>query len=224
MDKLKIIKTYYDDNMAKGLPEYGILGWESEQAQRLRFDMLLSSVELDGKSMLDVGCGTGNLLEYMGSKAINVSYTGVDILEEMIRKAKSKQLEAKFYHADIFKNNIFKDGSFDVVYASGIFNLDLGNNKQFLTNALRLFFKLSTEAVVFNLLHSKSPDREEQYFYCHPDEISKILMEFTNIIEKVEIVEAYLNNDFTVVCRKRKANVNSPPMSNHRPFIKIAGK
>lgn len=203
MDKLKIIETYYEDNMAKGLPEYGILGWESEEAQRLRFDMLLAAANLEGKSLLDVGCGTGNLLEYINSKGINVSYTGVDILEKMIEQAKSKQLNADFYHVDIFKNNTFNDNSFNVIYASGIFNLDLGNNRAFLTNALELFFRLSSEVVVFNLLHCASPDREDTYFYFHPDEVNEILAGFSDVIERVEFVEAYLKNDFTVVCRKR---------------------
>lgn len=204
MNKLEIIKTYYEDNMAKGLPEYGVLGWESEEAQRLRFDMLLSSVNLEGKTLLDVGCGTGNLLEYVNSKGINVSYTGVDILDKMIEQAKSKQLDAEFYHMDIFKNNIFNNDAFDVIYASGIFNLNLGNNKAFLINALELFFRLSSEAVVFNLLHCASPDREDKYYYFHPDEVSEIIADFSNVIEKAEFVEAYLKNDFTVVCRKQR--------------------
>jgi SAM-dependent methyltransferase len=203
MDKLNIIKTYYEDNMAKGLPEYGILGWESEEAQRLRFDMLLSSVDLKGKVLLDVGCGTGNLPEYIRSRGISVKYTGVDILDKMIEKAKSKQLDADFFLADIFKDNIFKDNSFDVIYSSGIFNLNLGNNREFLTNALDLFLRLSSGAVVFNLLHYASPDREDKYFYFHPDEISEILERYSGIIEKVQYLEAYLKNDFTVICKKK---------------------
>jgi len=202
MNKLEIIKTYYENNMAKGLPEYGILGWESEEAQRLRFDMLLSSVNLEGKALLDVGCGTGNLLEYINSKVISVSYTGVDILDKMIEQAKRKQLKAEFYHMDIFKNNTFGDNAFDVIYASGIFNLNLGNNKSFLKSALELFFRLSSGSVVFNLLHCASPDREDKYYYFHPDEVSEILADFSNVIGKVEFVEAYLKNDFTVVCRR----------------------
>jgi len=202
MKKQEIIKTYYENNMSKGLPEYGILGWESEEAQRLRFDMLLSHINLKGKSLLDVGCGTGNLLEYINSKGINVSYTGVDILDKMIERARDKQLNAHFYHMDIFKNNPFKDGAFDVIYTSGIFNLNLGNNKAFLKSALELFFRLSSGAVVFNLLHCASPGREDKYYYFHPDEVSEILSDFSNMICKVEFVEAYLKNDFTVVCRK----------------------
>lgn len=203
MDKLNIIRTYYEDNISKGLPEYGILGWESEEAQRLRFEMLLSSVDLQGRTLLDVGCGTGNLLEYINSKGIELSYTGVDILEKMIEKAKSKRLNAEFIKVDIFKNTIFKDQSFDVIYSSGIFNLNLGNNKDFLINALKLFMRLSSDTVVFNLLHCNSPDREDKYYYFHPDEISEILERHSGEIKKVEFVESYLKNDFTVICRKK---------------------
>lgn len=202
MRKLNIIKTYYDNNYAKGLPEYGILGWESEEAQRLRFDMLLSHVELEGKSLLDVGCGTGNLLEYLNDKSIGVSYTGVDILEEMVERAKGKKLTGEFYHADIFKNNFFEDNTFDVIYSSGIFNLNLGNNKEFLAEALKLFLKLSRETVVFNLLHYKSPDREDTYFYFRPDEVKNIVARFSDALKSAEIVETYLKNDFTVILRK----------------------
>jgi ubiquinone/menaquinone biosynthesis C-methylase UbiE len=200
MKKLDIIKSYYEGNIAKGLPEYGILGWESEEAQRTRFDILLSRVSLEGKKLLDVGCGTGNLYEYMESKGINVEYTGVDILDTMIEKARAKQLDAKFINIDIFQNNIFAEKSFDIIYASGIFNLDLGNNKEFLMSALDLFFRLSRETVVFNLLSVSSPNKEDRYFYFHPDEVAEILAGFSGSLTKTEFVESYLDNDFTVVC------------------------
>lgn len=203
MKKLDIIKTYYDNNMSKDLPEYGILGWESEEAQRLRFDMLLSSVALEGKKLLDVGCGTGSLLEYINSKNIKVDYTGVDILEKMTEIAQSKKLAGSFIHMDIFKNNIFNNNSFDIVYTSGIFNLNLGNNREFLKNALELFLDISRYAVVFNLLHVASPDREDdKYFYFHPDEVREILADFSDKFAEAEFIETYLKNDFTVVVRK----------------------
>jgi trans-aconitate methyltransferase len=167
--------------------------------------MLLSSVELANKKLLDVGCGMGGLFEYLLSRRIDVRYTGVDILKVMIDKAKDKHLDAEFYHADIFKDNIFEDRSFDVIYASGIFNLNLGNNRAFLQNALALFLRLSNEAVVFNLLHCDSPNREDKYFYFHPDEVAEILDGFSEQIAKVEFVEAYLKNDFTVVLRLKNS-------------------
>jgi len=202
MEKLEIIKTYYESKMDKGLQDYEMLGWESEAAQNQRFDVLLSSVNLTGKKLLDVGCGMGNLFQYIKGKGIETHYTGVDILESMITAAKSRNPDAEFHHLDIFKSASFGSGSFDIAYASGIFNIDLGNNKEFLYNALDLLLDLTTEAVVFNLLHVNSHDREEGYSYFHPDDVRGIVERMHGKVKRLNFVEAYLNNDFTVVCFK----------------------
>ena len=202
MSKMEVIKTYYESNMGKGLPDFSVLGWESEEAQRLRFDVLMSSSNLEDKRILDVGCGMGNLLEYMNERNVNCSYTGVDILQCMIDSAKSKNLKADFHCLDIFKDKPFQNESFDLIYASGIFNLNLGNNKEFLFNALNLFLDLSSSIVAFNLLHSDSPNKEDQYYYFHPDDVKQIVEEISDRVQKINIVEHYLQNDFTVILYK----------------------
>jgi len=190
--------------MGKGLPDYRILGWESKEAQNLRFDAMISNIPLGGMKLLDVGCGTGNLLEYLNTKNIKVDYTGVDILKSMIDCAKEKGLDAQFYNMDIFCGNPFQGGSFDVVYASGIFNLDLGNNREFLLKALRLFCRLSRRYVAFNLLHCASCDKEDKYCYFEPDAVLKTLeRELPGELSGIRIIEGYLQNDFTVICRKK---------------------
>ena len=204
MKKMNIIQTYYEKNMGKGLPDHSVLGWESREAQRLRFDSLLSSVNPEGKKILDVGCGMGNLLEYILEKGHRVSYTGTDILQGMIESAEAKKLDADFYCVDIFKNNPFELGSFDIVYASGIFNLNLGNNREFLLKAIELFLALSRDVVAFNLLHHHSPDKEEEYYYFSPEEVLGMLEKYSGRIRKVNVIGNYLQNDFTVICHKRK--------------------
>lgn len=202
MKKTEQIRMYYESKMGQGLPDYGVLGWESEKAQQLRFDMLLDSVSLEGKTLLDIGCGMGNLLEYLQSKGINVKYTGVDILKSMIDCVEIKKLYGKFCCTDIFDDDLFEGHSFDIVYTSGIFNLNLDNNQEFLLKAMKKMFELAKEAVVFNLLHKDSPDREGKYFYYDPEEAKHLLKNIPGI-KKVIIKEQYLNNDFTVICYKK---------------------
>ena len=203
MKKKEKIQDYYESKMGQGLPDYGVLGWESEKAQYLRFDMLTDNIPLEGRSLLDIGCGMGNLLEYIEGKNINVKYTGVDILDSMIEHARCKELKGDFQCADVFEGSPFPGNSFDVVYTSGIFNLNLGNNSDFLENALEKMLKLAREAVVFNLLHKDSPGREDKYFYYDPEEVKELLKKFAEI-DRVAIIQKYLNNDFTVICYKRK--------------------
>lgn len=204
MAKIETIKSYYESNMGKDLPDYSVLGWESEEAQHSRFEALVSNVNLEALKILDVGCGMGNFCEYLNKKGIQAEYTGVDILESMIECARMKNLEARFCCCNIFCDKPFNNETFDVVYASGIFNLNLGNNEEFLYNSLGCFFGLAKSIVAFNLLHFKSPDKEEDYFYFDPDELKKELEErFPEVLKDIQIIDDYLHNDFTVICHKK---------------------
>ncbi|PYG86690.1 methyltransferase family protein [Ruminiclostridium sufflavum DSM 19573] len=202
MKKIEIIKDYYMQNNQKNKPDYFLLGWESEDAQRQRFEVLVNNLDLHGKKILDIGCGTGNFLQYLEQGFSDFSYTGVDILEHMITKAKAKKLKGTFLCTDIFKENPFSHNEFDVIFASGTFNINLGNNKKFLVDALRLFSYISKEIISFNLLDEKSPNRENNYFYSSPEEICDLINNNFPDFFKIKVIEGYLQNDFTVVCYK----------------------
>lgn len=202
MGKIEKIREYYNINNKPNSPDYYILGWESYAAQQIRFQALVNTLDLNGKKILDVGCGTGSFLEYLEKKFCNIRYIGVDILEHMISIAKSKKLNGEFQCVDIFKANPFNQNEFDSVFTSGIFNIELGNNKKFLIDALRLFDYISKETISFNLLDDKSPDREEEYFYSSPNEICELInINFPDHF-KINVVEGYLQNDYTIVCNK----------------------
>ncbi|MHB8065483.1 MAG: class I SAM-dependent methyltransferase [Ruminiclostridium sp.] len=202
MGKIEKIKGYYKENNKPNYPDYYILGWESDAAQQLRFQALVNSLDLNGKKILDIGCGTGNFLQYLGERFTDFSYTGVDILEHMISNAKSKDLKGTFLCVDIFKANPFSQNEFDAIFASGTFNINLGNNKKFIVDALRLFNDISSETIAFNLLNITSHNREDNYFYSSPDEICELInLNFPNHF-KIKVVDGYLQNDFTIVCNK----------------------
>lgn len=203
MKKLDIIKNYYKPNLKENLPDYQILGWESREAQFQRFQILTDHLDTKDHKVLDVGCGLGNLLEHLKEVNGTLDYTGVDILEEMIDKASETYPDANFIHMDIFADRSFKENSFDTVYSSGIFNINMGNNHDFLNGAIKLFLKLAKENVVFNLLHHHSPDKDKTYYYFHPCEVVKKIEELEDeSIKSIKIVEHYLKNDFTIILEK----------------------
>lgn len=198
MSHMEKIKKYYEDNNIEGYPDYYILGWESEAAQELRFKQLVGNIDLNGKTILDVGCGTGNLLEYISRKFKDFNYTGIDVLPHMIQRAGEKKLNGRFVCMDLFKSNPYGYKTFDVVFSSGIFNLNLGNNQEFLMDAVDIFQNLAREAISFNLLWDKSADKDVKYFYFSPEEVQDILSSKYSDIWQVSIVKGYLHNDFTV--------------------------
>jgi len=112
--------------------------------------------------------------------------------------ARRQQPEARFECADFIGQDLIDGRRFDVVFSSGVFNLDLGNNREFLPRALGRLFELSRDLVVFNLLHCRAEDKSPGYFYYDPAEVLSVLRQFPC---RARLIDDYLRNDFTVICR-----------------------
>ncbi|MDD4494706.1 MAG: methyltransferase domain-containing protein [Eubacteriales bacterium] len=193
------IKSYYGSNFKKNAKDYQILGWESEEAQRIRFKVLTDNIDLNGKSLLDVGCGLGNLAGFLIENNVSAAYTGADILESMAKAAKERNPEAEFLFLDIFDAGTLADRKFDVVFTSGIFNLNLKNNIKFLEKAIIRFIELANSQVVFNMLHERSENKEPSYYYYNPEAVAELIESIAAKPLNVKFIDNYLHNDFTVI-------------------------
>jgi len=200
----KKIRTHYEHRISPHRESYDILDWSDAASQQARFEVLAKHVELRGKRLLDVGCGLGDLLTFLRSREMDVDYTGVDLLEKMTTEAGRRNPGGRFICADVFDpaaDQPFEPESFDVVFCSGAFNLNLGNNIQFIPLAARRMLGLSGCCVVFNLLHKRQAAEEERYFHWDPAEVLKLLQPLDC---DCQIIDDYLPNDFTVLCRKAR--------------------
>jgi len=195
----KTIRDHYEPRLAAGGESHEVLDWASREGQLARLRALCRNVDLAGKSLLDVGCGLGDLWGHLQVCGIAVAYTGVDLLEEMVAAARKRHPDARFICADVFGEDVFEPESFDVVFISGVFNLDLGNNEAFLEAAIPRLRELAREAVVFNLLHRRSRDDDPRYFYYDPGRVTAMLERHDC---DVELLDDYLPQDFTIICWK----------------------
>ncbi len=204
MGRIEILKKHYEPRIEKFNENSKILDWESPEAQKTRFSILTDNIDLNGKSILDVGCGCGDLLDWLKSIDVNADYFGVDILKKMTDRASELHPETVFAAADIFdegfkSEDVIGRSSFDVTFVSGIFNLNAGNNEAFLRAAVPVLAGLADKYFVFNLLDPASPDRDENYFYFEPSEAEKLASSFAG---SVKIISGYLSNDYTVIASK----------------------
>lgn len=199
---LEHIRAYYESDTDLNDENYKILGWESREAQRLRFSILLQQVSLNGKSILDVGCGLGDLFFYCKEMGVDYfTYLGVDISKMIIDRAIELEPTLNVKYTDIFTDNQFrKEENFDVIFTSGIFNLKFGDNNQFFKDALAYFFDISNEYIVFNLLSNSSLNKEDTYYYYDSAHVEEIVKSFD--FREAKVVDDYLHNDFTIICRK----------------------
>ena len=130
-----------------------------------------------------------------------MDYTGIDILPDMIKTAKRIRPKVKFLCVDIFRQKNYFKTQFDYVFASGIFNLDLGNNIEFIKESIKVFNEISKYGFCFNLLDNESVEREDIYYYLNYNEAVLMISNQCKLYD-VKMVRGYLQNDYTIVVKK----------------------
>ncbi len=176
---LNDVNAYYTDKVRQfGDSPQGV-DWNSEESQVLRFEQLCKLLPQNNEeyfSVLDYGCGYGAMSAYISKNYPNANYTGYDISEEMIKKAKDKY-PSKGSQKIKWIKKIKENASFDYVIASGIFNVKLKQNSQewyqYILDTLFIFNKITIKGFSFNCLTSFS-DKEymkEHLYYSNPMEL-----------------------------------------------------
>lgn len=202
---------------------FKLLGWESRESQYKRFavfsGVLREYAETNRFSLLDVGCGLGDLYHFL-TQGLHLSfdYTGTDLLESMVDNAFKQATEIPlpqdvdseftFCLTDIFsdmpKENLLKGKTFDFVYTSGIFNLALGNNLEFLQKALIRFAEMCNVGFGCSILSTSSKNKEDTFFYYDKEMLAPMLailkQKYPN--SKHSFIEGYLDNDMTLIWHK----------------------
>ncbi len=209
MKRKRAILRHFEPRIRPGRENFEIVQWGSAASQEARFAVLVENVNLSGKRLLDLGCGLGDLLSHLTAHRIAADYTGVDISAKMIDEARRRQPGGRFICADLFDDpaNLprygFGQKSFDVAFCSGAFNLDLGNNAEFVPAAVKRLMELAGEHVVFNLLHTRTPRASDDGFvYYDP---ADVVAAIRPLGWHIRLLEDYLPNDFTIVCRNPSA-------------------
>lgn len=127
-------ENFYKTMLHEHGPTAKGVGWRNLQEQWTRFDVMFEGLELGGRdtvSLLDVGCGYGELLEWLWTRnpswAQRVSYYGIDSHEAVIDAARDRypNLASRFAVADVRNppgepHPAFGPAGFDVVIGSGV--------------------------------------------------------------------------------------------------------
>ncbi|MFH0823906.1 MAG: methyltransferase domain-containing protein [Pseudomonadota bacterium] len=177
---------------------YGIdhrsLDWGSRESQELRFDAMCAMGDLQGSTILDVGCGTGDFLDYLTRRGIELDYTGYDIAPAMIDLAKRRFPGARFAVRDLH-GQVEERGGFDYVMASGIFSLRKVRPFEFMAAMVRKMFQRCRKGAAFNSLSTSASRKVPGEFYCNPGDALRMCL---SLSPRVLLRHDYLPHDFTV--------------------------
>lgn len=175
MDKRDIAENNL--RYAKRLEKHGesvkALASGSLHHQQCRFNILKEIGNLNGCSVLDLGCGLADFNGFLIDNDISVDYTGIDIFPEFISAAQKKYPESLFLCADILEKNILNKEKFDYVICSQVFNkkLKYTDNITYVKRIIKKIFSLSKKGIAIDFISNYVDYMEDELFYYSPEEI-----------------------------------------------------
>jgi SAM-dependent methyltransferase len=168
------------------------LGWRDTESQLIRFKTLAGIANLSGHSILDAGCGYGDLLPYLSTMYGQVVYTGIEQIPALFNEALTR------HHN--YSNASFIFGNFinitlpvsDYVMASGSLNYK-SSDPQFIFKAIERLYESCTYGFAFNLLRTISS--EGILVAYDPFEI---LNYASSLCREAKLIADYADEDFTI--------------------------
>lgn len=189
MAKLDNYTFYHNAYKKYGVSAKG-LKWSSKERQFKRFEILLDFIknEIPQVSILDIGCGYGDLITYIQKNMLfPKTYIGIDC-EEFILDITKK----RFPNSNFLKKNLLKDElpTADYYICSGALNIFQEDDYLL---AIKKCYEQSSKGLIFNsLTESFSHDLTifDIYLYCQ------------DLAKEAIIKDNYLDNDFTIFMKK----------------------
>lgn len=165
MDYLKMendIKNIYD-KMGESYITKAQSNWENKS----EIDDFLS--RLNGKSILDIGCGTGELLLHCFNNDFQV--TGIDISSEMLKISKNTVPAAKLYEISVYDIDQLND-KYDGILATYLF-VHIPKNK--INKVVKSLNNLLKKDGIILIVFTNTENTNEYMVNYTLDEVSKIV-------------------------------------------------
>jgi len=185
---------FYTDRLSRFGLDPRSLDWHSKESQRLRFGVLAQALPLRNRTILDVGCGLGDMWEWFTEIGEPVSYVGLDLTPEMVERARRRFPDVRFV-AGSLPDAAGELGKFDCVFASGIFAHRHTQPDAYMHMQIRAMYDLCGLVLAFNSLSSWAPEQEPGEFYADPLQT----LEFCRTLTPwVTLRHDYHPRDFTI--------------------------
>lgn len=151
------VHTFYEEFLAEHHDDARKVAWRTRHDQELRFENLLEALDDDGEpfSILDVGCGLGDLFGYLGATGRRAEYLGIDIVPEMVERARNRHPGGRFEVLDLLAQTP-SPATFDLVVASGSLTVRVPKHELFVDKMLRRMLAVSAGTVAVNFQSTRS--------------------------------------------------------------------
>jgi SAM-dependent methyltransferase len=186
------VASYYDELVERHGDSARSCDYGDPRSQIAKFEVLASVAPLEGRRVLDVGCGLGHFADFLKARYSELTYVGVDLSPRMIELGRELHPGLDLRVANILTED---PGEFDVVAASGIFYLLGEQAADLMRQIVSRMYSHAGVAIAWNSLSAWAPDQQEGEFYADPLEAVRFTRSLT---PWVTMRHDYHPRDFTI--------------------------
>lgn len=193
------LKHHYEHCLLEHGDTHKGMDWPNERDAKLRFDVMLDVVkeqQTNGISILDIGCGTGHLLEHICEKKLELgSYRGIDISEIMISQASEKHPDVEFTCMDLLDYSAQEIPAViepaDYIILNGVFtekrDMTQEQMDSFFSSMLERSFAICRKGLAFNVMSTHVDWMRDDLYHLAYDRLAEIIMK---IVGRNHIIRA----------------------------------
>jgi SAM-dependent methyltransferase len=183
---------------------FGSLLWASPQTQAARFDAFARLWRFKGQSVLDVGCGRADFLEFLTGRGMApADYVGIEAVAELAeaaeRKLANSSVPSTLLRADFVREPAKMFVGADVIVFSGALNT-LPDDSFYQT--LRFAWDAAASGVLFNFLDSPSLAAARYLHWRRPADVLGFAHGLAGT--RVRTLHDYLEGDYTIEMRRKE--------------------
>ena len=183
-------------NYSELLKQYGpndprAVKWDNRNTQYFRFKILCEIADLTEASVLDFGCGLGDLYDYLKFNGFRGDYKGFDPNKELIVAA------SKRHSPKLFSSNQLTTA--DYILSSGVFN---EKDSPDIKEKILELYPLANKGLAVNAISTASKEPLGGINYTDPAKLLDWCLR--NITKFVTLRHDYRGGNFTIYLYKHK--------------------
>lgn len=200
-EKNIIVKRYQERLRLHGEGVKALSSGNTER-QRVRFSNLTMIGDLEGKSVLDFGCGLSDFYDYLKNDlGLNIQYHGVDIVPEFVESSKKRFPECSFTGENILTSDFLKTNKFDYIFCSQVFNnkYQKMDNMAFVQEVMEKLHGACNEGLAMDFITDYVDFKEDHLNYYSPEKMYSMSKKFS---KRVTLKSDYPLYEFMIFAYK----------------------
>ncbi|QJD96196.1 class I SAM-dependent methyltransferase [Mucilaginibacter robiniae] len=196
LDTVSVLRYHKRQIQLHGARHVKALGWRNAYSQLIRFQAMFSMIDLGSGSVLDAGCGHGDLRKYLYDLYPQNTYYGIEQIPELLDVAVERYASYPDTHFYLGDFTTADSPVCDYVLASGSLSYQ-NSDPDFIFKVIKKLYACCRQGLGFNLL-----SRVAQQGCLVAYDMKEIMDYCLKLSEKVLVKTDYSEEDFTMFVLK----------------------